>query len=125
MPLILHWPAGAGRPARIDEPASLIDVAPTVLDFLGVPAPPQFQGHSLLKSSAAEQPVYSESMYARDHLGCSPLRSILVISEVALALITLVGAGLFIRSMQNAQKINVGFAVVGREEADALLERPS
>lgn len=38
-----------------------------------------------------------------------PLRSILVISEVALALITLVGAGLFIRSMQNAQKTDVGF----------------
>jgi predicted permease len=37
------------------------------------------------------------------------LRSILVISEVALALIALVGAGLFIRSMQNAQKIDVGF----------------
>ncbi|HET9408451.1 MAG TPA: ABC transporter permease [Candidatus Sulfotelmatobacter sp.] len=38
-----------------------------------------------------------------------PLRSILVISEVALAFITLVGAGLFIRSMQNAQKTDVGF----------------
>lgn len=37
------------------------------------------------------------------------LRSVLVISEVALALITLVGAGLFIRSMQNAQKTDVGF----------------
>ena len=37
------------------------------------------------------------------------LRSMLVISEVALALITLVGAGLFIRSMQNAQKTDVGF----------------
>lgn len=37
------------------------------------------------------------------------LRSILVISEVALALITLVGAGLFIRSMQNAEKTDVGF----------------
>jgi predicted permease len=38
-----------------------------------------------------------------------PLRSILIVSEVALALITLVGAGLFIRSMQNAQKTDVGF----------------
>jgi predicted permease len=38
-----------------------------------------------------------------------PLRSILVISEVALAFITLAGAGLFIRSMQNAQKTDVGF----------------
>jgi predicted permease len=37
------------------------------------------------------------------------LRSILVISEVALALITLVGAGLFIRSMRNAQMVDVGF----------------
>jgi tetratricopeptide (TPR) repeat protein len=75
VPLILHGPDGAVRPARIDSAASLIDIAPTVLDLLGVPAPPQFQGRSLLKSSG-EQPVYSESMYARDHLGCSALRSI-------------------------------------------------
>ena len=38
-----------------------------------------------------------------------PLRSILIVSEVALALITLVGAGLFIRSMQNAQRTDFGF----------------
>jgi len=38
-----------------------------------------------------------------------PLRSILIVSEVALALITLVGAGLFVRSMQNAQRTDVGF----------------
>jgi predicted permease len=37
------------------------------------------------------------------------LRSILVISEVALALVTLVGAGLFLRSMHNAQMVDVGF----------------
>jgi predicted permease len=39
----------------------------------------------------------------------SPLRSILIVSEVALALITLVGAGLFIRSMENAQGTDFGF----------------
>src|ERR1700736_6221330 len=38
-----------------------------------------------------------------------PLRSLLVIGEMALALITLVGAGLFLHSMQNAQKTNLGF----------------
>jgi predicted permease len=38
-----------------------------------------------------------------------PLRSLLVICELALALITLVGAGLFLHSMQNAQKTEVGF----------------
>src|SRR5258708_3192074 len=39
----------------------------------------------------------------------SPLRSMLVVSEIALALVALVGAGLFIRSMQNAQRIDPGF----------------
>ena len=39
----------------------------------------------------------------------SPLRSALVISEIALALVALIGAGLFIRSMQNAQRIDLGF----------------
>jgi predicted permease len=37
------------------------------------------------------------------------LRSLLVVCEMALALIALVGAGLFIRSMQNAQQVNLGF----------------
>jgi predicted permease len=39
----------------------------------------------------------------------SPFRSLLVISEIALALVALVGAGLFIRSMQAAQQISIGF----------------
>jgi putative ABC transport system permease protein len=38
-----------------------------------------------------------------------PLRSMLVVGEMALALIALVGAGLFLRSIQNAQQINLGF----------------
>ncbi len=37
------------------------------------------------------------------------LRSGLVVAEVALSVLTLVGAGLFVRSMQNAQEINPGF----------------
>jgi predicted permease len=39
----------------------------------------------------------------------SPFRSLLVVAEIALALVALVGAGLFIRSMQNAQRIDPGF----------------
>jgi choline-sulfatase len=74
-PLLIHWPAGMRPPAaRIDAPASLIDVAPTILQSLEIPAPPQFQGRNLLRPG--EESVYSESMYAHDHLGCSPLRSL-------------------------------------------------
>ena len=83
VPLILRWPRAAAQyPARVDEPASLLDLAPTVLDFLDIPAPPQFQGHSLIRllrpHSRESEPVYAESMYARDHLACSSLRSIRV-----------------------------------------------
>lgn len=39
----------------------------------------------------------------------SPFRSLLVVTEIALALVALVGAGLFIRSMQAAQRIDLGF----------------
>jgi predicted permease len=41
--------------------------------------------------------------------GRSPLRSLLVVSEVALAVITLIGAGLFVRSMQAALRVDPGF----------------
>jgi putative ABC transport system permease protein len=39
----------------------------------------------------------------------NPLRSLLVISEIAVALVVLVCAGLFMRSMQYAQRIHLGF----------------
>ena len=39
----------------------------------------------------------------------NPFRSMLVVTEIALALVALIGAGLFIRSMQNAASIDPGF----------------
>ena len=39
----------------------------------------------------------------------TPLRGILVVSEVALALVALISAGLFVRSMQNVQHTDLGF----------------
>ncbi len=37
------------------------------------------------------------------------LRNLLVVSQVALSLVSLVGAGLFLRSLRNAQRVDVGF----------------
>ncbi|MGH9448610.1 MAG: tetratricopeptide repeat protein, partial [Terriglobia bacterium] len=82
VPLIFHWPNNAARfPKSIDDPVSLIDVAPTILQFLDIPAPVQFQGHSLLsgikKGSLGEEgPVYSESLYGYYHFGVAPLRGL-------------------------------------------------
>lgn len=46
VPLIARAPGLAAR--RIDEPVGLVDVAPTILDWLGAPPLPAAQGRSLL-----------------------------------------------------------------------------
>jgi arylsulfatase A-like enzyme len=73
-PLIFHWPSGApAYPPRVDHPAGLIDVAPTILDFLHVAAPASFEGTTLF---GAPRLVYGESLHAHDSFGWSPLRSV-------------------------------------------------
>jgi choline-sulfatase len=75
VPLFVHWPRGAARlPARVEQPVGLIDVAPSILDFLKIPAPPGFRGRSFLDGGS--RPVYSGSVYARDCFGWSALRSL-------------------------------------------------
>ncbi len=73
VPLIIHYPA---QSARVPQPGGLIDVAPTILDMLHIPAPPSFEGTTLL--SNAPRPVYSETMHTHDSFGWSPLRAIRV-----------------------------------------------
>jgi choline-sulfatase len=77
VPLIVHWPDGAGQyPERVSQPAGLIDVAPTILDALHLPAPPSFDGVSLLKLPNGPHAVYGESVYARDSFHWAALRSL-------------------------------------------------
>ena len=84
VPLIVHWPAGAPGFAPVARaPVGLIDVAPTILDYLGVPAPASFQGVSQLGAlKAGESPrpraVYSETLYAHDAFRWAPLRALRV-----------------------------------------------
>lgn len=79
VPLVIHWPSGFGRAMRerIDDPASLLDVAPTILDAIGMPRPAAMRGRSLI-SATQDREIYSESLYARNHFGCATLRSMRV-----------------------------------------------
>ena len=54
VPLILHLPGVLEGGTVVDEPVELIDVMPTVLDLLGVPAPASMQGRSLRRLIAGE-----------------------------------------------------------------------
>lgn len=76
VPLIFHWPAGTPRsPDRVVQAGGLIDVAPAILDFLHISAPPSFEGVSLLPGRN-ERAVYGESVYSQQAFGWSPLRSL-------------------------------------------------
>ncbi|HTA41033.1 MAG TPA: sulfatase-like hydrolase/transferase [Bryobacteraceae bacterium] len=73
VPLIVHWPGGSQRfPKQINESGGLIDVAPTILEFLHFPVPPSFEGVSLLPGHG-EHAVFSESVYPREAFGWAPL----------------------------------------------------
>ena len=47
VPLILVWPGHIRGGQRFDDPVSMIDVLPTVLDLVGLPMPDVAQGQSL------------------------------------------------------------------------------
>ncbi|MEW6365862.1 MAG: sulfatase [Acidobacteriota bacterium] len=64
VPLILYHPSGAWeRGKKIDRPARLMDLMPTILDYLDIPCPDNIQGISLLElishgSSSVSLPEY-------------------------------------------------------------------
>ena len=75
VPLLMHWPSdSSGHPVRSSQPAGLIDVAPTILDFLHIPAPASFEGKSLLAN--VPHAIYAESLHTHDAFGWAPLRSL-------------------------------------------------
>jgi len=58
-PLILLFPGGAHK-GRVPGNSQIIDVAPTLLDYLGVEAPEWMEGESLLRGGfAPTRPVFS------------------------------------------------------------------
>ncbi len=69
VPFALRVPGQA--PRRVAEPVSLVDLAPTLLEALGVAGPPSFQGRSLLPlvrgATLPPVPLYSETARTEAH----------------------------------------------------------
>jgi choline-sulfatase len=77
VPLIIHWPAGKAPMAeRVDTPASLLDLSPTILDAVRLPVPHEMQGASMLSASGPHREVFSESLYPQRHFGSSALAAL-------------------------------------------------
>ena len=81
VPLVIRAP-GLGAAGAIREPVSLVDVLPTVLALVGLPAPPGVQGRDLgplLRGGSiagSRHAGYAESLYAELHHGCAPLHAL-------------------------------------------------
>ena len=80
VPLLIKLPGQrAGR--RVAAPVQQIDLAPTILDLVGAPGPPNARGRSLKplldgSGTVADAGIYSEALYSRYHFGWSELYSL-------------------------------------------------
>jgi len=79
VPLLVKLPKSQRAGATASAAVGLTDIAPTVLDLLGVPRPKALTGPSLMAVLDAAPPirrVYSETFYPRLHFGWSDLASL-------------------------------------------------
>ncbi len=75
VPLLLHAPGV--EPGVIDRPVSSADIAPTVLEVLGISDGPEMDGFSLLHDPG-DRLIYSESLVGRLSHGWNDLRAAVV-----------------------------------------------
>jgi arylsulfatase A-like enzyme len=79
VPLLLKLPQNQSAGKRVLTRASLVDIAPTILEIAGVAIPSQMQGQSLLRNARAnpssDHPVYSSGRPSRSSTICPPTRT--------------------------------------------------
>ncbi len=82
VPLLIALPETPSAPRRITMPVSLVDIMPTILDCLGMPAPAGISGHSLKGAWSgtawSASPCYAETDVPFLVHGWAPLRSLTV-----------------------------------------------
>jgi len=81
VPLIVRYPPRIEPGAPRKNLVSHVDLAPTILELMGVPPLPAAQGKSFLPSLAGgafpeRDPVYSESLFGQRAFGWAPLHAI-------------------------------------------------
>lgn len=85
VPLLIRFPGAAHR-GRVSVNAQLADVAPTVLEYLGVPKPPWMTGESLLDPALLDplRPIISASKVETSpfHLPRPPLLGLRALSAI-------------------------------------------
>ncbi len=80
VPLIVHIP-GSTWQGRLDHTVSLVDIAPTILEVLGIDAPNAMDGRSLLEEPERERLIYMESLAGRLGHGWNDIRASVVDHE--------------------------------------------
>ena len=76
VPLVIRAP-GPPAPGTSDQPASVIDLVPTVLDVVGLPVPAHLPGHSLLATVPGDRDRvgrFSGRAHALEHDGWKIIR---------------------------------------------------
>ncbi|MBI3492199.1 MAG: sulfatase-like hydrolase/transferase [Acidobacteria bacterium] len=77
VPLVVKLPQEQNAGRRVATPVQHIDVVPTILDTLKLPARPGLRGRSLhalfTGGTIPEQGLYAEALYSRYHFGWSEL----------------------------------------------------
>lgn len=81
VPLIIKLPGSQNGGRRVQVPVQLIDVAPTVFEWAGLPPNPQLPGQSLIPALRGQEfpedrQIYAESLYGRLHFGWKELFSL-------------------------------------------------
>jgi len=81
IPLILRAPGRIPSGLVCKSPVSLVDIAPTVLDFLNLPIPSSIQGSPLQrvlkKSARSDRSLFIESVFLNESLSSAPVRGII------------------------------------------------
>ena len=87
MPLVIHLPRAKGvapLAKRISDPMDLTDVAPTLLDALGLKAPYPMHGESLLPRAIADVPLRTPEAFTETRLPYARLQALRRGDEVVL-----------------------------------------